>query len=166
MNEDIFNRFFNDLSEILTEESENRSFKTRKVLNEEVDEDWVKAGEYYEQIKSDSEDVHKICRNLNETHRVVTRVKDYLFVREHIIISNDVEEKRCFDPDPEIVNAWSRLTVGDFVDSDKKLFKHEQVESILVKREGMDYQSAHLETIRRGYDWKPEEAYNGDPGKS
>lgn len=55
---------------------------------------------------------------------------------------------------------------GDFVPSDIKLFEHEQVESILVKRKELDYNSAHKETLARGYTWNPEEAYNGDPGES
>ncbi|WP_410756479.1 hypothetical protein [Citrobacter youngae] len=166
MTDSIFDRFLSDLDEIISTEVTLKASKVRKVLDESNDEHWVIAETYYEEIRSDLADVQKICTNIDESERVVTRVKDHLFFNEHIIITDNIEEKRRLDSDPEIVNAWSRLTEGDFTPTDLSFFKHEQVESILEKRKKLDYRSAHLETLNLGYRWNPEEAYDGDPGNS
>lgn len=164
--DDIFKRFLNDLDEIAFNDAPSSIDSVRMLLDESKDEDWEKAKEIYEEIRVDLTDISKISVNLQKTERIVTRVKDHLFFKEHIIIVDDVIEKRRLDADPEIVNSWSRLCVGDFVPSDVDLFAHEQVESILVKRKELDYKSAHKEALARGYTWNPEEAYNGDPGES
>ncbi|WP_338570500.1 hypothetical protein VRB37_16540 [Erwinia billingiae] len=164
--DDIFKRFLSDLDEQSFDEQVSSTNTVRMLLDETKDEDWERAHEIYEEIRLDISDIQKISINIKKTERVVTRVKDHLFFREHIIIVNDVVEKRRLDADPEIANSWSRLSVGDFVPSDIALFEHEQVESILEKRKQLDYKSAHIETLARGYTWDPEEAYNGDPGES
>lgn len=163
---DIFKRFLSDLDEIAFDVEPSPIENVRMLLDESKDEDWERAKEVYEEIRADITDIGKISVNLNKTERVVTRVKDHLFFKEHIIIINEVIEKRRLDADPEIANSWSRLCEGDFVPSDVNLFEHEQVESILVKRKELDYKSAHKETLARGYTWDPQEAYNGDPGES
>lgn len=166
MNESIFERFLLDLDEIINEDVTLKASKVRKVLDESNPEHWEVANTHYDEIRADVEDVKKICLNIKETERVVTRVKDYVFCKEHVIITDSIEEKRRLDSDPEIVNAWSRLTEGDFTPTDIEFFKHEQVESILEKRKSLDYRSAHVETLNLGFKWNPEEAYNGDPGNS
>lgn len=162
----IFDRFLNDLDEQTSSEDLVSITHVRMLLDESNNDDWEKAKQCYEEIRIDLSDINKISVNIKKTERVVTRVKDHLFFQEHIIIVDDIIEKRRLDEDPEIVNSWSRLCEGDFVPSDIDLFEHEQVESILVKRKELDYKSAHEETLARGYTWNPEEAYNGDPGES
>lgn len=164
MNELIFERFLLDLDEIINEEVTLKASKVRKVLDESNDEHWSAADTHYDEIRADVEDVKRICFNIKEAERVVTRVKDHVFYKEHVIVTDNIEEKRRLDSDPEIVNAWSRLTEGDFTQTDLDFFKHEQVESILEKRKSLDYKSAHIETLELGFKWNPEEAYNGDPG--
>lgn len=164
INEDAFNKYLSDLDAILSEESCLKLQKARIVLDQNDSDSWDDAEKKYEEIRIDINDIDKICLHISETKRVVTRVKDHVFFREHIFIVDDIVEKKRFDPDPEIVNAWSRLTEGDHVESDVDLFKHEQVESILERRKGLDYVQAHTQAISLGYNWNPEEAYDGDSG--
>jgi len=164
INEDIFNTYLSSLDSILSEESTLKNKKARQVLDQNDSDSWDDADKHYDEIRQDISDIARICFNISETEKVVTRVKDHIFFREHIFIKDDIAEKRRFDADPEIVNVWSRITEGDYVPSDIDLFKHEQVESILERRKGLDYVQAHTETIKLGYNWNPEEAYDGDSG--
>ncbi len=164
INDDAFNKYLSDLDAILSEESKLKSQQARIILDQNDSDSWGEAERHYEEIRNDHKDIDKICSNISESSRVVTRVKDHVFFREHIFIVDDLIEKKRFDADPEIVNAWSRLTEGDHVESDIDFFKHEQVESILERRKGLDYVKAHNEAIGLGYHWNPEEAYDGDSG--
>ncbi|HEX9243865.1 MAG TPA: hypothetical protein VF875_15580 [Anaeromyxobacter sp.] len=51
------------------------------------------------------------------TEAQVSRIKEHVFFSEHELDSG----LRRFDADPEIVNAWDRLTAGDQVSSDLDL---------------------------------------------
>jgi len=164
INEDIFNTYLSSLDAILSEESELKRRTVRSVLDQNDADSWDDAVKHYDAIRQDITDIERICVNISEARRVVNRVKDHVFFREHTFIVDDIAVKRRFDADPEIVNAWSRLTEGDHVSSDLELFKHEQVESILERRKGLDYVQAHTETVKLGFNWNPEEAYDGDSG--
>jgi hypothetical protein len=55
-----------------------------------------------------------------------------------------------------MLNAWNRLSKGDFVRSDIDLLRHEIFES---KFEGIyktNYRQAHDAAIRAGHTWMPE----------
>lgn len=166
IDDSIFSKFLEDLSEISKDITTFSQQSVRMVLDESKDEHWDLAEEIYNEIRSDITDVQKISENIKKTERIVLRVKKHLFYEEHLIVSSDVLEKRRLDADPEIVNSWCRLRDGDFVESDLRFFEHEQVESIIEKRKQLTYKQAHLETEALGYVWKPEEAYDGNPGKS
>ncbi|AGQ30855.1 hypothetical protein [Serratia liquefaciens] len=150
------------LDEIISSDLENASTILRVVLDPNKLENWDKAVELYEAIRQDTSDVAKIAENIQKPESVVSRVKEHIFYKKHRIVINDIDEYRRLDADPEIVNSWSRMTEGDHVDEDEKLFRHEQLESIIVMRKDVSQTEAHRTTIACGYTWNPEEAYNGD----
>ncbi len=162
---DIFENAFKNLNDIIEADSKIKK-KIRIVLNQHVLEDYDKAEVHYDEIRADHTDIEKIAKNISKNPKIVSRVKNHIFYMEHDIIYMDVAQKKRLDADPEIVNSWSRMTLGDFVEADMKLFRHEQMESILVSRQGMNQTSAHNKTIALGYDWNPEEAYDGNPGEN
>jgi len=166
MNDDIFINAFNSIDEILSIDIDAKKQLVRTVLSAKKVEDWDRAEGYYEQIRQDLTDVQLISDNLSKPHRIVSRVKDHIFYREHQIVIDDVVEIRKLDADPEIVNCWSRLCEGDYVSEDLKLFLHEQVESIIEIRQKVSQTIAHKRTIELGYDWNPDEAYNGNSSDS
>ncbi|CAI1819852.1 Uncharacterised protein [Serratia fonticola] len=166
MNDEIFINAFDSIDEILSIDIDAKSNSVRRVLTSDKVEDWEKAEKCYEQIRQDFDDVEIIAANLSKSPRIVNRVKDHIFIREHQIVIDDVTEFRRLDADPEIVNCWSRLCMGDYVGEDLKLFLHEQVESIIEIRLKVSQTVAHLKTIQLGYDWNPDEAYHGNSSDS
>jgi hypothetical protein len=55
-----------------------------------------------------------------------------------------------------MLNAWDRLTKGDFVKSDRDLLMHELFESKFEVFFNTNYRQAHDAAIRAGYTWTPE----------
>lgn len=163
MNDDIFVKAFQSIDEILSVDIDVKAQNSaRKILDANKLEDWDRAELIYDEIRNDLSDVPKIACNLRKPERIVVRVKEHIFIREHQIVIDDVAEMRRLDADPEIVNVWSRLCEGDFVESDVSLFKHEQLESIIELRQKVSQTTAHRKTVLLGYDWNPDEAYYGD----
>ena len=124
----------------------------RQVLDPSDIRSWDAAEDAYKLIRSDTTDVSTIAKNTGFSESRVARIKDHVFVNEHKLDLG----VRQFDADPEIVNAWSRLKNGDFVQSDLDLLRHEIFES---KFEGIfrtDYRTAHEAAIRANRPWSPE----------
>lgn len=163
MNDDFFIKALQSIDEILSDDFEvKKNINARKVLDANKLEDWDRAEDIYEEIRQDISDIPKIAQNLQKSERIVVRVKEHVFIREHEIVIDDIVQIRRLDADPEIVNVWSRLCEGDHVESDLKLFEHEQLESIIEIRHKVSQTVAHRQTVLLGYNWNPDEAYDGD----
>ena len=75
----------------------------------------------YEGIRMDTTDISKIAQNTGMPEWKISKIKEHVFYNEHIL---DSGVKR-FDTDPEIADAWYRLTNGDFNQNDISLLNHE-----------------------------------------
>ncbi|WP_242393891.1 RHS repeat-associated core domain-containing protein [Anaeromyxobacter oryzisoli] len=124
----------------------------RQVLNSATVEGWEAAEEAYNGIRADTADVSAIAQNSGMSEAEVARIKDHVFFKEHELDLG----VRQFDADPDIVNAWSRLKAGDFVQSDLDLLQHEYFESRFESLFKTNYTQAHGATLRSGRTWKPE----------
>ncbi|SMF69976.1 pre-toxin TG domain-containing protein [Priestia filamentosa] len=112
-----------------------------------------KADEMYESFRKSKTDVPAIAKNTGMTEERVQRIKDHLFIKEH------VKEHGVgrFDPDYAIGQAWERLQKGTYKKNDIDLLNHELFES---KFEGIfktDYRTAHDKTVESGRPWYPPE---------
>jgi hypothetical protein len=113
---------------------------------------WEAAEEAYNGIRASTFDVARISENSGMTEAQVSRIKEHVFFREHELDSG----LRRFDADPEIVNAWDRLTAGDHVPSDLDLLRHEVFESRFESIFKTNYRQAHGAALRSGRTWTPE----------
>lgn len=166
MNDDIYQTFLSSLDALLQQDNVEKKSVTRRILRQDRIEDYSKAEDWYETIRQDNTDVELISKNIKKHANIVTRIKEHVFYKEHVIIRDDIVEKKRLDCDPEIVNSWCRMRDGDHVENDLKLFRHEQVETIMMQRKSMHQQQAHQYALDAGYKWNPEEAYDGDSGNN
>ncbi|WP_243506627.1 LXG domain-containing protein [Cytobacillus oceanisediminis] len=110
-----------------------------------------KAEEMYESFRKSKTDVQSIAKNTGMTEQRVQRIKEHLFIKEHI------KEHGIgrFDPDYQIAQAWDRLQKDTYNKNDIDLLNHELFES---KFEGIfktDYRTAHDKTVESGRPWHP-----------
>nr|WP_298128476.1 putative Ig domain-containing protein [uncultured Pseudoxanthomonas sp.] len=129
-----------------------RQTGARQVLDEGSVRSYDFVEDAYDVIRADTSDVVAIAQNTGWAESRIARIKDHVFFRQHQLD----EGSRRFHADPPILNAWSRLTKGDFVQSDIDLLRHEIFES---KFEGIfktNYRQAHKAAEDRGYKWTPE----------
>ncbi|MDF2035578.1 LXG domain-containing protein [Cytobacillus oceanisediminis] len=110
-----------------------------------------KAEEMYESFRKSKTDVQSIAKNTGMTEQRVQRIKEHLFIKEHI------KEHGIgrFDPDYQIAQAWDRLQKDTYNKNDIDLLNHELFES---KFEGIfktDYRTAHDKTVESGRPWYP-----------
>ena len=75
-----------------------------------------------------------------------------MFENEHLLDSG----LRRFDADPNIVNAWSRLTKGDWIQSDLVLLQHERFEAKFEAYFKTNYRIVHDAAESSGRVWTPE----------
>lgn len=108
------------------------------------------APEAYEAIRN-ADDVADIARNTGWPEARIRRIKEHLLSREHVLLDG----LRCFDPDPDIADAWFRLQRGEQREQDFDLLKHEYFESRFEGIFQTDYRTAHHATIRSGRTWHP-----------
>lgn len=103
------------------------------------------AEKYYEEIRHRKDDVDKIAKFTGYTSAQILRVKNYLFIDEHILSDGT----RRFDPCFEIAESWQRPSdMQDYVQPhDLLLIPHERMEASLVDG-GMSQYDAHLETCK------------------
>lgn len=109
------------------------------------------APEAYNKIRSSSDDIGEIAKNTGWLEFQIQRIKNHLFYRQHQLDDG----VRCFDPDPDIADAWIRLSEGQYIMEDLRLLQHEYFES---KFEGIfrtDYRTAHEAALRSGRQWNP-----------
>lgn len=102
---------------------------------------------YYNEIRAMTTDVYKIAMNTGIAISEIERIKRYLFLDEHKLITG----VKRFDPSFEIAQSWQRLMSAggkDIKPHDITLIKHELYEEALVKS-GMDQDKAHIETSKK-----------------
>lgn len=105
----------------------------------------------YENIRIDTTDISKIAQNTGMPEWKISRIKDHVFSNEHIL---DAGVKRL-DADPEIADAWYRLTNGTYNQNDIDLLNHEYFESKFESFYKTDYRTAHNKTEESGRIWDP-----------
>ena len=105
----------------------------------------------YENIRINTTDISKIAQNTGMPEWKISRIKEHVFSNEHIL---DSGVKR-FDADPEIADAWYRLTNGTFNQNDIDLLNHEYFESKFESFYKTDYGTAHSKTEESGRIWDP-----------
>lgn len=105
----------------------------------------------YEGIRMDTTDISKIAQNTGMPEWKISKIKEHVFYNEHML---DSGVKR-FDTDPEIADAWYRLTNGDFNQNDISLLNHEYFESKFESFYKTDYRTAHNKTEESGRIWDP-----------
>ncbi|UXC34446.1 T7SS effector LXG polymorphic toxin [Bacillus safensis] len=110
-----------------------------------------RAEEMYANFRKSKIDVQLISKNTGMTKERVQRIKEHLFIKEHI----KEHGVGRFDPDYEIAQAWDRLQKGSYNKNDIALLNHEIFES---KFEGIfktNYRTAHDKTVESGRPWYP-----------
>ena len=105
----------------------------------------------YESIHADKTDILKIVQNTGMSEWKIRRIKEHVFFNEHIL---DAGVKR-FDADPEIADAWYRLTNEDHTQNDIDLLNHEYFESKFESFYRTDYGVAHKKTEESRRIWDP-----------
>lgn len=98
-----------------------------------------------------TDDIAVIANNTGWSEFRIQRIKDHLFYRQHQLD----DRFACFDPDPDIADAWIRLQQGNFIDEDLRLLEHEYFESRFEGIFHTNYRTAHEATIRSGRRWNP-----------
>jgi large repetitive protein len=129
-----------------------RQTGARQVINPESSRAYDLAEGAYDVTRADVTDISSIAKNTGWRESRVSRIKDHIFYKDHLLDSG----MRRFDADPDMLNAWNRLSKGDFMKSDIDLLRHEIFES---KFEGIyktNYRQAHDAAIRAGRTWTPE----------
>ncbi len=105
----------------------------------------------YENIRMDTTDISKIAQNTGMPEWKISKIKKHVFFNEHILDSG----KKRFDSDPEIADAWYRLTNGTYNKNDISLLNHEYFESKFEGAYKTDYRTAHNKTEESGRIWDP-----------
>ncbi|WP_019914667.1 hypothetical protein [Paenibacillus sp. HW567] len=110
-----------------------------------------KADEMYDTFRSSTTDVASITRNTGMKETRVQRIREHLFIKEHI---KDHGVGR-FDADYDIAQAWERLQKGTYKQSDIDLLNHELFESRFEGIFKTNYRTAHDKTLESGRPWNP-----------
>lgn len=124
----------------------------RQVLNPNRIEGWDAAERVYSSIRADRSDIALIAQNTGMPEATIARIKMHVFENEHLLDTG----LRQFDADPNIVNSWSRLQQGDFLQSDLILLSHERFESKFEALFKTNYRTAHDAAESSGRVWTPE----------
>ncbi|MBC6310488.1 hypothetical protein HCJ66_13185 [Listeria sp. FSL L7-1582] len=95
------------------------------------------------------QDIKSISSNTGVPEWRVERIKNHVFNNLHIKDSGIAR----FDPDFEIAQAWERLRLGTFKNSDLQLLDHEIFEAKFESIFNTDYRTAHNKTIESGRPW-------------
>ncbi|MEH7353859.1 RHS repeat-associated core domain-containing protein [Neobacillus drentensis] len=110
-----------------------------------------KAEGMYDEFRKSTTDVTSIAKNTGMKESRIQRIKDHLFIKEHI---KDHGVGR-FDADYDIAQAWKRLQIGTHNQNDIYLLNHELFESRFEGIFKTNYRTAHDKTIESGRLWNP-----------
>lgn len=116
-------------------------------LNDLAAVEW--ADNQYEVIRKCVDDVEKIAANVKWPQYRIKRIKKHLFHDDHML--KDGIGK--FGSDVEIAAAWDRLILGDFIENDMALLRHEYFESKVERLFKTDYSIAHKITDKSERKW-------------
>ncbi|MFC8527917.1 hypothetical protein [Nocardia sp. NPDC057227] len=122
------------------------------------------ADDAYETFRGDDSDIDLIAETLAGlddpagaplTRDEIAQIKDHLFRTAHPIEDYDRRvERRRFDADPDIAEAWIRLRNGNPLPEDLVLLRHELTESRIMRAEPeLTYQQAHQRANDR-HNWQ------------
>ncbi|WP_017651873.1 hypothetical protein [Fortiea contorta] len=109
------------------------------------------APEAYDAIRSNADDIAMITRITGWPEFRIKRIKDHIFYRQHQLD----DRFACFDPDPDIADAWVRLQQSNFEPEDLRLLEHEYFESRFEGIFQTNYRTAHKATESSGRLWNP-----------
>ncbi|OMF51010.1 WXG100 family type VII secretion target [Paenibacillus peoriae] len=112
----------------------------------------AEADEMYDQIRASDSDVRAIAENSGMKESRVQRIKEHVFINEHIKSSGYGR----FHSDYEIAQAWDRLQKGLQTEKDMDLLNHELFESRFEGIFKTDYETAHKAAVRSGRPWEIE----------
>ncbi|WP_072334845.1 hypothetical protein [Thermoactinomyces sp. DSM 45891] len=111
------------------------------------------APQAYEQIRRSTNDIPKIAENIGWPEHRIQKIKDHVFNKNHKLRDGTFGK---FDPDPDIADAWGRLTSGSYRMEDVNLLNHELYESWAEGLYKFDYDKAHSWTIDKAKKpWNP-----------
>ncbi|MEV5651604.1 toxin glutamine deamidase domain-containing protein [Nocardia sp. NPDC052254] len=128
------------------------------------------AGEAYDTIRASDTDVRDMIENLSTATRPdgstgfgeheIEQAKQHLFEDEHKLSVFDDEgtvvgyENRRFDADPDIAEAWMRLSRGEPLPADITLLEHELTQAAYLREHpDASYREAHAHANTKA-DWE------------
>lgn len=101
--------------------------------------------QYYESVRKMKTDYIKIAKNTGIEIDEIKRIKNYLFVDEHELLTG----KKRFDPSYQISESWRRLIDGKNIQKhDLTLLKHEILERNLILS-GLSQDEAHIQASKK-----------------
>ena len=98
----------------------------------------------YDKIIESEDDILKIANRYQLNFEDIERAKQYAFGKG--VLQNQ------FIPDLRMAESWERMTLGEEIDSDEVLLKHEILESDLVINQGLNQLDAH-KIAQNEYPW-------------
>ena len=98
----------------------------------------------YDRIIESKDDILKIANRYQLNFEDIERAKQYAFGKG--VLQNQ------FIPDLRMAQSWERMTLGEEIDSDEVLLKHEILESDLVMNQGLNQLDAH-KIAQTQYPW-------------
>ncbi len=98
----------------------------------------------YDKIIESEDDILKIANRYQLNFEDIERAKQYAFGKG--VLQNQ------FIPDLRMAQSWERMTLGEEIDNDEVLLKHEILESDLVINQGLNQLDAH-KIAQNEYPW-------------
>ncbi|WP_143046394.1 hypothetical protein [Trichormus sp. NMC-1] len=98
----------------------------------------------YDKIIESKDDILKIANRYQLNYEDIERAKQYAFGKG--VVQNQ------FSPDLRMAQSWQRMALGEEINSDEVLLKHEILESELVINQGVNQLDAH-EIAQNEYPW-------------
>jgi hypothetical protein len=115
--------------------------------------DFEAAEAAYEAIRNSSTDVSHIAATTGCKRANIAKVKTHLFYAIHLLDRYEhlgiPADRRKFDADMRIAEAWGRLESGRGTPADIRLLKHEIAEAWYMRGHGPSYAQAHAAAQRR-----------------
>ncbi len=111
------------------------------------------AEQLYERARKNNNDIQKIAYNIGISEKVIEKIKNHIFIEEHILGHGNEQFLSKFLTDIDIAESWERLINGNFVQSDLILLQHELTESLLMQGTKLNYGSAHYKIVNKIFNW-------------
>ncbi|NHC12938.1 putative T7SS-secreted protein [Motilibacter deserti] len=115
--------------------------------------------DYYEAVRSGGEgSLDEIARSSGMARRQIEQIERHLFHEQHDLGDGRID---VFDSDPDIADAWRRLSAGKPLPNDLDLLRHELAESNYMRQHGVPYPEAHEAVKAQGFTWQQPEWHPG-----